>query len=336
MYYIFHGENEFLRRQELDNLKTKLGDSQFADLNTTVLEGRRLTFGELRHHADSIPFLSDKRLVIVEDMLARLDPRQKKSDEDSDEVLEEESNPELKSHLLEYLPVLPDTTRLVFVDNKKLAKNNPILQAAEKDKKHAHIRFFAAPSGGDLPEWITDRTEQKGGTIEFSAANDLALYVGSDLRALGTEIEKLIVYRNGETIRREDIRTMVAPTQDQSIFDLVDALGERKANKALELLHERLQHDGQPLYLYAMITRQYRMLLQVKDLTTRGLTLDQIQKQLGLHPFVTRKVLDQSRNYSLPQLEDILRKLLDIDVGLKTSRMEGSLSLDLFVIELTQ
>lgn len=336
MYYIFHGENDFLRKQEVDNLKSKLGDSQFADLNTTVLEGKRLTFGELRHHADAIPFLSDKRLVIVEGMMARLDPRRKKSEEEPGEVMEEEADPELKAHLLEYLPTLADTTRLVFVDNKKLAKNNPILQAAEKDKKHAHIRHFPNPSGGDLPEWIVDRTEQKRGTIEFSAANDLALYVGSDLRALDTEIEKLIVYRNRETIRREDIRTMVSPTQDQSIFDLVDALGDRKTNTALELLHERLRRGGEPPYLFAMITRQYRMLLQVKDLSSRGMKADQIQKQLGLHPFVVRKVLDQSRNYTLQQLEDILRKLLEIDVGLKTSRIEPGLSLDLFVVELTQ
>lgn len=336
MLFIFHGEDDFTRAEQVRQLRASLGDPQFADLNTTVLDGRRLTVGELRHHADAIPFLAAKRLVVIEGLLARLDPRAKKGEDSEEQEREQESNPELKEQLLEYLPALPDTTILVFVENKTLAKNNPILKYAEKEKKRVTLRHFAPPSSDALPEWIIDHTEKKGGTIEFSAANDLALFVGAELRALDNEIEKLLTYRRGETIRREDVQTLVAPAQQGNIFELVDALGQRKTQVAIELLNDQLRHNAEPLYLLAMITRQYRMLLQVRDLAARGVPQEQIAKQLGLHPFVGRKVLDQSRHYSVEELEEIMTRLLETDVGLKTSRLEPVLALDLLVVELTR
>lgn len=337
MLYIFHGEDDFTRADALKNLRAEMGDPQFAELNTTTLDGKNLSFGELRHHADSIPFLSDRRLVMVEGMLARLDPRRKAGEEgDGDDDAGQESNADLKQQLLDYLPRLAPTTLLVFIENKKLNANNAVLKFAEKDKKNAQVKLFTAPTGDALPDWVIDHVEKKGGKIDFSAANDLAIFIGPDLRALDSEIEKLILYRNAETIRRDDVRFMVAPAQEQSIFELVDALGQRKTQRALELLHEQLRHNANEFYLLTMITRQYRMMLQVRDLTTRGMGAEAIQKQLGIHPFVTKKISEQARNYSVEQLENIMRKLLDVDVSLKTSKLEPELALDLLVVELTQ
>jgi DNA polymerase-3 subunit delta len=337
MYYIFHGEDEFSRAEALKKLRAELGDSQFADLNTTVLDGRGLTLGELRHHADAIPFLSDKRLVIVEGLLARLDPRHKQGESDgAGSESEETSSSSWGSDLAEYLPTLPETTLLIFVEKKTLAKNNPIVKLAEKDKKRARVQAFNAPNSGALPDWIITHAEGKGTRIEFSAANDLAMFVGADLRALDNEIEKLIAYRRGETIRREDVRALVAPVQEQSIFELVDALGVRKTASALELLHDQLRHNAEPLYLLAMIVRQFRLLLQVKDLASRGMALEQIREQLKLHPFVARKVLEQSRNFTSDQLDLIYRKLLEVDLAMKTSRGDPTVTLDVLVVELTR
>jgi DNA polymerase III subunit delta len=336
MYYVFHGEDEFSRAEEVKKLRAKMGDAQFADLNTTFLDGRTVTFGELRHHCDAIPFLADKRLVIVEGLLTRLNPRQKKTEAEGEEAVEEESNPALTSELAEYLPNLPETTRLVLVENKTLAKNNPILKLAAKDKQNAHVKVFNAPGAETLPHWISERAESKGARIEFSAANDLAMFVGADLRALDNEIEKLLTYRAGETIRRQDVRALVAPVQEQSIFELVDALGKRDTATALQLLHEQLGHNAQPLYLLAMIARQFRMLLQVRDLSARGLNAEQMREKLGLHPFVIRKVAEQSRNFSIEQLELIYHRLLDVDLAIKTSRGDPVVNLDVLVVELTR
>ncbi|MGE5193402.1 MAG: DNA polymerase III subunit delta [Deltaproteobacteria bacterium] len=336
MFYILHGEDEFSRSEEIARMRAKMGDPQFADLNTTVLEGRSLTLAELRHHADAVPFLTEKRLVLVEGLLARLNPRQRKKEAEDDAAPEVEPDPELAAGLAGYLPNLPETTRLVFIEPKTLAKNNPILKLAEKDKQGARVRHFLPPDKRELAHWITERAESKDIRIDFSAANDLAIYIGQDLRALDNELEKLLAYRQGETIRREDVHAIVAAVEEQSVFDLVDALGKRETKQALVLLHDQFDHGKAPLELFPMIVRQYRILLQVRDLASRGLKESEIRTKLGLHPFVVPKMLEQARNYSIDQLEAIYEKLVDVDLALKTSRGDPAVNLDVLCVELTR
>jgi DNA polymerase-3 subunit delta len=156
------------------------------------------------------------------------------------------------------------------------------------------------------------------------------------LRRLDNEIEKLLTYRANQPIRGEDVRALVASVTESSVFDLVDAVGRRETNRALQLLHDQLWRNAAPIYLLSMITRQFRLLLQMRDLSERGKTVDQAVAQLKLHPFVARKTADQARNFSLAQLEAIYRKLLDADIAIKTGRSEPMLALDLLIVELTR
>lgn len=337
MFYILHGEDELSRTETLNQLRAKMGDPQFADLNTTQFDGRKLTLSELTHACDAVPFLTDKRLVIVDGMLARFDPRQRKSDDDASEI-EEETNPTLAKDLIAYLNRLPDTTRLVFVESKTLAKNNSVFKyaAAIDDKKKAFVKEFAAPKENALPKWIQDRVKAKGGTIDGNAVAELAAHIGTDLRLLDNEIEKLLTYRANETIRAEDVRALVASVRESDIFTLVDAVGRRDTRNALTLLHAQLDHNAAPIYLLSMITRQFRLLLQMKDLAARGKTVDVAREQLKLHPFVANKTWTQALNFTLPQLEAIYQKLLDADIAIKTGRSEPVLALDMLIAELTK
>lgn len=334
-YYIFHGADEFSRSEQIKKFRAQMGDPQFADLNITRFDGRKLTLSELTHACDAVPFLSDKRLVIVEGLLARLEPRRKKSDEDAGEEIEEETNPDLAKELVAYLPRVPETTRLVFVENKTLAKNNPVLKYAASDAR-ARVKEFTAPDARALPKWIAERVKQKGGVIEPEAVSELAAHIGNDLRLLDNEIEKLLTYRANQPLRVEDVRALVASVTESSVFDWVDAIGRREAQRALQLLHHQLAHNAAPIYLLSMITRQFRLLLQWRDLAERGATFEQINAQLKLHPFVARKTAEQARNFTLPQLETIYQKLLETDVAIKTGRSEPMLALDVLVVELTR
>ena len=335
MYYILHGEDEFSRSEQIKKFRAQMGDPQFADLNTSQLDGRKVTLSELQHACDAVPFLSDKRLVIVEGMLARFEPRRKKSEDESGEEVEEEVNPGLAKELAAYLPRLPETTRLIFVETKTLAKNNPLLKHAVEDK-NAHVKEFSAPSEKTLPKWIQERVKKNGGAIEADAVNELVVHVGNDLRLLDNEIEKLLTFRANQTIRAADVRTLVASVTESNIFDLVDALGQRETSRALKLLHDQLDHSAAPIYLLSMITRQFRLLLQLRDLAARGKTADQAAAQLKMHPFVAKKTWAQALHFTLPQLEAIYQKLLDADIAIKTGRNEPVLALDLLVVELTR
>lgn len=335
MYYIFHGEDEFSRTEQISKFRAQMGDPQFADLNTSVFDGRKVTLGELQHACDAVPFLSDRRLVIVEGMLTRFDPRRGKSDAEEGELREEETSPALAKELREYLVHIPETTRLVFIESKTLAKNNPILKHAADDKKNAFVKEFEEPKPRALPRWIQDRVKEQGGTIEPGAIEVLAAHVGADLRLLDNEINKLLTYRNKQAIRAEDVQTLVASVHESDVFALVDALGHRETGAALKLLHAQLDHNAAPGYLLSMIVRQFRLLLQMKDLAARGQTLDAAREQLKLHPFVAEKTWKQALNFSLPQLEAIYQRLLDVDVAIKTGRTEPMVALDVLIVELT-
>ena len=335
MYYIFHGEDEFSRTEQVGKFRAQMGDPQFADLNTHALDGRKVTLGELQHACDAVPFLSDKRLVIVQGMLARFEPR-RKGDNPEGEPGEEEANPALAKELKEYLARLPETTRLIFVEAKTLAKNNPVLKYAADDKKNARVKAFEEPQVRDLPRWIRERVKEKGGTFESGAVEELALHVGADLRLLDNEIDKLMMYRNGQSIRVTDVRTLVASVHESDVFALVDALGHREAGAALKLLHAQIDHNAAPGYLLSMIVRQFRLLLQIKDLAARGKTLDAAREQLKLHPYVAEKTWKQALNFSMPQLHAIYQRLLDTDVAIKTGRSEPVVALDVLIVELTR
>ncbi len=335
MYYILHGEDEFSRSGQVNTLREKMGDPQFAELNTMRLDGRKVTLSALQSACDAVPFLTDQRLVIVEGMLARFDPRRRKTEDDAGEETEE-ANPELAKALTDYLARLPDTTRLVFVESKKLADNNPVLKRAAADKKKAYVKEFVKPMPRTLPKWIQDRVEAKGGAMESSAVDELAEHVGADLRLLDNEIEKLLTYRANGPVTADDVRALVASVQESNIFELVDALGRRETEVALDLLHQQLEQNAQPAYLLVMITRQFRLLLQMKDLAERGLTLNAAREQLRLHPFVAQKTWSQAHHFSLPQLEETFRKLLDTDIAIKTGRSEPGIALEVLMVELTR
>ena len=329
MFYVLHGDNELERSEQVADFKLKVGDESVRDLNVSVLDGRTITLGELRHAADAIPFLADKRLVVVEGLLTRSAGRRAKSSDDETSV--SSSARDFLNSLLDYLPRMPETTRLVFVEPQPIKPTHPIVKLAQKQSGKTVIEF-PQPAVGQLPAWIVKRAKKHGGEIDRTAANRLAAMIGVDLRRLDQEIEKLITYVNARrAINETDVELLVADSGLSNIFDLVDALGRRDGKRAARELHHLLDQGENPLGLLAMIVRQFRLLIQVKELSERRFSPDAIAKELKLHPFVAKKIGEQARNFNRQQLETIYRKLLDIDVEIKTGITSDVLALDLLV-----
>ena len=330
MFYILHGDNELERSEKVADFKQKVGAAAVRDLNISVLDGRKVTLSELQHAADSIPFLADTRLVIVEGLLARLAGRKSKGDDD--ESAPSGAAKEFSSGLISYVPRLPDTTHLVLVEAQTLKPTHPVVKVAVQPSARNVIEF-KRPEPGNLPAWIGKRAEKQGGKFEPRAATQLAMLIGGDLRRLDQEIVKLITYVNAlRPVTANDVALLVAEASASSVFDLVDALGKRDGQRAAHELHHLLDQGENPLGLLAMIVRQFRLLILVKDLQQRGTPPDDIARQIGLHPFVAKKVGEQARTFrDLAQLEAIYRRLLDIDVEIKTGVTPDVLALDLLV-----
>ena len=329
MFYLFHGEDEFSRSETLADFKKKMGDPGLVELNTTVFDGRKVTLSELQHACDSVPFMAERRLVIVEGLLTRLASKGK-------ERALSAWQKEYLEKLTQYLRFLPETTRLVFVENKSIGKSNPVHRLALADER-GHIKEFEPPQGRALNRWIEQRVKKKGGQINAAAVETLAAFVGNDLRLLDQEIEKLTIYVDGaRPIGEDDVRLLVSYVQEANVFEMVDALGQRNGQRAAKLLHQLLDEGEHPLRLLGMIVRQFRIMIQVKELSEQRLSQQDMAARLKLHPFVVKKTTRQAMNFSMKQLEAIYRRLLETDVAIKTGQMNDVLALDMLVVGLSR
>ena len=158
--------------------------------------------------------------------------------------------------------------------------------------------------------------------------------MGNDLWQMNNEINKLASYKAGETINPEDIDLLVKAKIDVNIFKTLDALAQRDKKTALKLLHEHLEQGENEIYLFSMLTYQLRTLLKLKDLIEKGTPFHDLARQSKLHPFVIKKSSQQLKNFSMDQLKKIYHRLLEIDLQIKTGRLDGLTCLDLLVGEM--
>jgi DNA polymerase III subunit delta len=341
VFYVFHGENQFDLQEKLAALRRRMagGDASMADLNTSVLEGSRLGLGELRHVCDAIPFLADRRLVIVHGLLTRLAPAAKGAEEEAPQKEDKEWKRRALQELAGYLPHLAPTTRLIFVERATLQPNHPILQVAREQGKvdKGFIEHFKLPGERDLPAWIQRRARsERQGQISSEAAALLAALVGPNLGLLDIEIEKLLLYAGDRMVTSEDVQILVSYARETNIFDLVDCVGRRETGRALRLLHRLLDEGEAPLKLLAMLARQIRILIQLREIGEREDDPREVARQLKLHPFVVQKGLLQARNFELAQLEAAHERVVQTDWAIKSGRSEPVLALDMLVVALTR
>ncbi|MBU0493666.1 MAG: DNA polymerase III subunit delta [Chloroflexi bacterium] len=317
MLYLFHGPDEYSIQQAVVALKAQLGDADLVTLNTTVLDGRRTSLAEVVAAADALPFLAEHRLVIVERLLAQV-----------------VGNKEASEQLAAYLARVPASTVLVLIEDKLDRRASITRHILQLPKEQAQVRAFAMMDQRALVDWVRQQVSQGAGRIDGAAASLLAELVGTDLRLLGQEIAKLLDYVGGmRPITRADVQALCSYTPNARVFDMVDALGQRDGQTALSLLHRLLDEGQAELYLLSMITRQFRILVSIKDLEQRRASAGDMGARLGMPPFVVNKGRQQARNFDAAHLARIYRQLVDIDTATKTGQMDPALALDLFVVD---
>lgn len=318
-FYIFHGSDDLSLQEAVDKLRREADD-----LNTSEFEGPNTSVPEIINAVSSYPFLSDKRLVIVKGMLEWI--TRKGAGETGKKAVE---------RLLEGLPQLPDYARLVFVERTTLNANDKLVKLAQS-APNGYVKDFSMPN--DLSQWIIQRAKQYDAEIAPRAAFALAEVVSGDLRRADNELFKLVNYvEPGQAILEEDVAALTPYVAEANIFKMTDALGMGNGRAALQLMHRLLQEkENDAFSLFGMITRQFRLLLLAKEhLTTPGGGVNTLAGAIKVAPFVAKNLAQQSRAFTLPQLEQIYHLLLEYDFKMKTGQLKPDLALDLLVSSLT-
>jgi DNA polymerase-3 subunit delta len=315
---LLHGYDEFAIAAHIEKLCAGLGDPSTADMNIARFDGRAgLDYEALNSAVNAAPFLAPRRVVVLMHPIPAL------------------NSPETRKKILDLFEKAQPTTTIVLAEFEELKSGHWLVKWAQAGSR-ALIRIYNLPKRWEMPRWVESEAKKQGGRIEADAAVLLSERVGEDTRMAAQELTKLLAYANFDRpISTLDVERVSILSAQGSVFELVDALGQRDGKKAQHTLHQLLE-DEDALDFWGMVIRQFRLLIQTRELLDENSSVQEIQKSLGLHEFVAQKVTSQAKRFSMPVLETIYHKLLEIDEGVKTSQVPLDIALDTFIIELAQ
>jgi DNA polymerase III subunit delta len=319
LFFLF-GNDEFAISRRLKDFESDFNDPTSADMNTARLDARSASENDLNNALNAMPFLAKRRLVLLANPSAKY------------------NNVSSRKKFLEYIERTPETTRLVLYESgePRDADKHWLVKWAEKHEKTMQTKAFMLPRLRDMMGWIVNETKSQGGQIEPRAAEMLKDMVGVDTRQAGMEIAKLLAYANwARPVTSADVEAVCIVTSQQSVFDFVDALSNGNGKSAQHLLHRLLESED-PFSLWGMVIRQFRLLIQAREILDGRGNKEDVARALGVHPFVAEKTTQQAGHFSVESLEYVYRKLLAIDEGVKTGQVTLELALDMLVVELTK
>jgi DNA polymerase-3 subunit delta len=318
--YVLYGTEKYQIQQFTELLKTHVIEEEHQDFAVIPYDLAETPIEAVVEEAETVPFLVPRKLIIVRDTSLFTAGKESKIEHQVDRLITYMDNP-------------ADYSTIVFLaQGDKLDERKKLVKAA---KKQAVVLAFAPLSGEELIQWIAKLAKQHEVTFEPGAAETLISYAGTGLQALSAEVDKLCLFTgHGGTIRRADIESLVARSTEQNVFALVEELANLRLEKALALFYELLKQREEPIKIAALIARQFRIMIQVKELGQQSYSQQQIASQLGLHPYAVKIAGEQARKFEADRLRKILSHLSELDYQMKTGAVDKVLGLELFLLRL--
>lgn len=318
-FYICYGTETFFMNEFIERLTAKLVEPEHREMAIVRFSTSEQTVDEVIDEAETMPFLVPSKLVLVRDSVLFAAGR------DSAKL---EHRPE---RLMNYMSEPLDSTVLVFlVPHEKLDERKKLVKYA-KDKD-AVIGFTPLPAE-ELLQWIARRAEGQKRRIEPGTAEELLRRVGSEMGALAAEVDKLCLHAGAEgTVTAAAVASLVPASTEQSVFKLTEEIAALRTENALALYYDLLKQREEPIKLTALLVRQFRNMLFVKELGKQGYTPQQMAGQLGLHPYAAKITAEQARRFSSERLTAVLERLAELDYAMKTGQVEKTLGLELFLL----
>ncbi len=341
--YLLHGDDHFGITTFIDSLIDKMGNPDDAQMNISRLQVGVDPEGAIKSACLAIPFLSDRRMVI----LTGYEEAIRKLDADTGRDSEARNRRErLRQETLDFLSSIPQSTALLLVIKddwvrergawgwKTLPIKHWLLTWAEGNTTTSYYRLFALPRGRDMVAWIKNQAQKMGGQITAEATVALVNTIGNNTQMAHHELEKLFTYVNRQrAIDVPDVERLTSPVIQESVFEMADAIGRRDSRRALDALHDLLTESSIE-EMIGMVVRQFRLLLLVKEAMGTSMTVTEMSGLVKLPAGIVEKYINQARGYSLTELKGIYRRLLDLDISNKTGQMPPEVALDTFIVSL--
>lgn len=310
--YLYYGTEYYLKTRYTDLLKKTLLEPSAETMNMDIFEGNKQSVSSILDSAETLPFLSEKRLIIIKE--SGLFQQGRKNDTE---------------RMADYIQNIPSTTCILFVEND-VDKRGKLFKAVSK---YGYIAEMNGLSEKELLYWITRECKKNKFQIETKMAAYLLRTVGGEMIQLEEEIKKLGGFLpENSYVAYHDIDRVCTKSLETRIFDLVNAVINRNPKQAITIYHNLLLMKESPLMVLAMMIRQFRMILQCKILSEQGQTQNQIVQNLGLRDFVVREYLKQSQYFHMTTLKQALEYCLQTDIDIKTGKLNGELAVELLLL----
>lgn len=317
MILFLYGKDTFRSREYMRKMIDKFKKDRDPDgYNVTVYDATKDQGPRILEEIGALPFLAEKRLVVIEHLLSSKQPALQKS---LLEKIEEQT--------------IPSSTILLLWESVDAIKGKDMKDLFERLKAEKYAQEFELLEGQKLEAWIAAEMEDRGGKMPHESIHFLVTHVGSDMWRLHTVIDQMLAYKDGQEITVKDLEEVVEKSVDDNIFSLVDAIVQKKQTLIFSLLEEQYRQGNDAGYIFAMVLRQFRILLEMKDVIERtGERNDAIiAKQLGIHPFVAKKSIPLVSKYTMADLTWVYEELLTLDRETKTGGGDQKTLLDIFI-----
>ena len=333
MIYVVYGADTFSTKEFIDEVKNTVGPKDLQEANINLINGADTTLSEIIGLCSFVPFLSERRLIIIEGLLTVLggNQRRRRQLKEADKIIGTEASGQW-GNFLSNLQIIPDTTDVIFLESD-LSNSNLLLKDLATI---AEVRESKPLSRNEIQQWVQKRVALFGKHIDSKALDLFTTLIGNDLWSAANEIEKLSLYCQENTIELIDVQTLVTPIAEANIFPAIDAAIEGNVPKALTILGALIAKGAPVSYPLGMLSRQIRILLITKSMITNNLDSGKIGKRLGINSsYVLQKTLALAKTFSQNQLVRMHRILLEADLSIKTGAMNDEMCLKLAVAEIS-
>lgn len=306
--YLLYGEERYLRRQYRERLRVALCSDD--TMNTHFYEGKDINIGEVIDLAETLPFFAPHRVIFIDNSNLFKSGGEK---------------------LAEYLTTINETTYFIFTE-KDVDKRSKLFKTV---KAKGYAAEFTVQDEKILKRWIKEILQKEGKDI---ADNTLSLFLektGTDMENIYMELEKLICYcMEQQTIIIQDVEAICTNRISNHIFEMINAIAEKQKKKALQLYYELLALKEAPMRILFLITRQYNLLLQIKEMKARGYDNKTIGTRIGLHPFVVGKYISQGTKFELSDLKHKIMLCIEMEEAVKTGHINDQISVEMLIMSI--
>ena len=320
--YLIYGKETFLIEEAQEKFKTLVNPAMM-DFNLSVIDGKETNLEEFRSSVETLPFMDEKRYIIVKDF--ELLKGKKKNFTDADE-----------KELIKILENISDTTVLVFINFGDVDKKKAIFKSISKIGTVCEMKKLDDMS---LLNWCKGQFDSRKVKISNS---DVTYFIESTgyrdrtsemtLNDVEQEIVKLCSYvGEDEPITKDIIRNLMNARVENDIFQLIDMIGNKNAKRSYKILSDMIDSGESVLGIFAMLSKQFNHIIQVKSLQDEKMPQNLIKDTLKMHPYTFNKVVRQARNYDENSLHSIINYISDYDYKIKQGIMEDSLAAEILI-----